>query len=306
MLVSPSGEVATFVNVSQFETGRSAFECVAFAAALCKYMGPPNGGPAGSPGDVSHDAQYWYGRLTGSTNASNMAGMSLEQLHIMLGGLGLRWGGLPINANSSHASDIEHVKASLQLGRPVVICGSETGFHDIELGDRVPYAWNPTGNHAIVATGIAADGNILVRDTANIGPGGVRPGPRRYDTSKMFLISGTEIIPNWSEGETFMQIDLNNAVVAMYLEAVAEKQWRCKKNGHIIQFGMLHFYRSYGQNAFCGLTYLGLPLSNEIAIDGLPGVVKQQFERGWLVYDPDHKFDHPPGAGEVYPMHLPG
>ncbi|HEX6478497.1 MAG TPA: hypothetical protein VF043_06610 [Ktedonobacteraceae bacterium] len=53
------------------------------------------------------------------------------------------------------------------------------------------------------------------------------------------------------------------------------------------------------------MTYLGLPLSNEIPIQGHPGVVKQQFERGWVCYDPTHTIDNPPAAGDVYIMHLP-
>lgn len=58
--------------------------------------------------------------------------------------------------------------------------------------------------------------------------------------------------------------------------------------------------------SFCGLTYLGLPLSNEITMAGHPGVVKQEFERGWACYDPTHVIDFPPGAGDVYLLHLPG
>jgi hypothetical protein len=305
MLLSRSGEVATFVEISQFEPGESAFECVAFAATLCKYMGVPDGRPAGGPEEVDRAADYWYGRLTGGIAAANTAGMSLEQLHIMLDGLGLRWRNLPIDANSAHASDIDQVKASLGCGRPVIICGSETGFHDLALGDRVPYSWQPSGNHAIVASGIASDGNLLVRDMANVGPHGLRPAPRHYDVSAMFLISGTEIIPPWSEGEGAMSIEVTDPVVSAYFAVTSDGKWQCKQTGYIIQFGLLHFYQSYGQNAFCGLTYLGLPRSDEISVVDLPGVVKQQFERGWLIYDPAHKLDHPPGAGEVYLMHLP-
>lgn len=306
MQLSSSGEVATFVDVSQFEAGESAFECVAFAAALCKYMGEPDGRPTGSPQDVDRAADYWYGRLTGSIAPANTAGMSLEQLHIMLNGLGLHWRNLSINGQSAHASDIAQVRASLRSGRPVIICGSETGFHDLALGDRVPYGWPPAGNHAIVASGLTPDGNLLVRDMANVGPQGLRPGPRHYDAGKMFLVSGTEIIPQWGEGADAMSIEITDPVVAGYFAGTSDDTWQCKQTGHIIQYGILHFYQSYGRNAFCGLTYLGLPRSNEVPVANLPGVVKQQFERGWLVYDPAHKLDHPPGAGEVYLMQLPG
>jgi hypothetical protein len=298
------GEVATFVDVSQFETGESAFECVAFSAALCKYMGAPDGEPTGSPEDVDQLADLWYGKLTGNIDPSNTFGMSLDQLHSMLDGIGLHWRDLAIDANSAHESDIANVKASLLAGKPVLICGHEDSFYDMDLGDKVPYAWTPTGNHCIVATGIASDGNLLVRDMANVGPHGLRPGPRRYDINHMFLISGTEIEPYWL-GDVPMTIDLNNPVVANYFTATSDGKWQCKQTGNIVQFGMLNFYRSYGQGAYCGLTYLGLPKSNETPIAGHPGVVKQEFERGWLVYDPNHVVDTPPGAGAVYPMHLP-
>ena len=100
-------------------------------------------------------------------------------------------------------------------------------------------------------------------------------------------------------------IDLTNPVVAQFFTATPDGQWQCKQTGNIVQFGMLNFYRSFGGDAYCGLTYLGLPRSNEIPIAGHPGVVKQEFERGCLVYDPQHQVDNPPGAGEIYPMHLP-
>jgi hypothetical protein len=81
--------------------------------------------------------------------------------------------------------------------------------------------------------------------------------------------------------------------------------WKSPNTGFVVGHGILNFYRHFGGDALNGLTYLGLPLSNEIPIEGHPGVVKQEFERGWLVYDPHHEFDRPPGAGEVYLMHLP-
>jgi N-acetyl-anhydromuramyl-L-alanine amidase AmpD len=100
-------------------------------------------------------------------------------------------------------------------------------------------------------------------------------------------------------------MDLTNPTLAQYFTATSNDQWKCKSTGNVVQYAMLQFYRSYGKDAYCGLTYLGLPLSNEIPIGGHPGVVKQEFERGWLCYDPTHVIDHPPGAGDVYVMHLP-
>lgn len=70
-------------------------------------------------------------------------------------------------------------------------------MYDIGLGDKVPYSWQPQGSHCIVATGIAADGNLLVRDPANVDNSGPRPGPRIYDISKLDLNSGVVFVPSW-------------------------------------------------------------------------------------------------------------
>ena len=111
----------------------------------------------------------------------------------------------------------------------------------------------------------------------------------------------------WDDLRAYLKgsiMDLANPTLAKYFTATSDGQWQSKSTGNVVRAGMLKFYRSYGKEALCGLTYLGLPLSNEIPIAGHRGVVKQEFERGWLVYDPRHECDHPPAAGEVYLMHL--
>lgn len=120
-----------------------------------------------------------------------------------------------------------------------------------------------------------------------------------------WALDPTPILEAAKRGDMGKTIDLTDPVVAGYFGTTPDGQWQCKRTGFIVRKGILSFYCSHGKDAFCGLTYLGLPLSNEISITGLPGVVKQEFERGWLVYDPNKKFDNPPGASEVYFMHLP-
>ena len=100
-------------------------------------------------------------------------------------------------------------------------------------------------------------------------------------------------------------IDLTNSSVANYFSDQGNDVWKCSKTGFVVGHGILNFYRNFGGDALCGLTYLGLPLSNEIPIAGHPGVVKQEFERGIVCWDPNHEVDSPPGAGQVYLMHLP-
>ncbi len=106
-------------------------------------------------------------------------------------------------------------------------------------------------------------------------------------------------------GEGTPPIDLTDPIVAGYFTQAPDGQWQCKQTGFIVRKGILKFYRSFGQNAYCGLTYLGLPKSNEEPIAGHSGAVKQRFERAVVAYDPTHQVDHPPDAKEAYLMHLP-
>src|SRR5260370_11731899 len=57
------------------------------------------------------------------------------------------------------------------------------------------------GNHISRITGVASEGNLLVRDTANVtnlfDPTTLRRGPRTYDASKMQLVTATAVVPPW-------------------------------------------------------------------------------------------------------------
>jgi uncharacterized protein with LGFP repeats len=103
------------------------------------------------------------------------------------------------------------------------------------------------------------------------------------------------------------QIDLTNPTVASHFTGSGDI-WQCKDNGFIVGHGILGFYQKFGGDALCGLTYLGLPTSNETAVLNKAGttigVVYQRFERGVLAYDPRHQVDNPPGSGDVYLMHI--
>lgn len=86
----------------------------------------------------------------------------------------------------------------------------------------------------------------------------------------------------------------------------SEKCWRGIKPGHEfdVHDGILNFYRRFGGDAQNGLTYLGLPLSGETSIPNHSPATFQRFERAVVCYDPGHQIDQPPGAGDVYLMHL--
>lgn len=97
-------------------------------------------------------------------------------------------------------------------------------------------------------------------------------------------------------------IDLTNGTVASHFTG-SDTVWTCKDNGFIVAYGILDFYRKFGGDALCGLTYLGLPKSGELAVAGHPGVTQQEFERATVRYDPAKTTDFPPGSGDCYLIH---
>jgi N-acetyl-anhydromuramyl-L-alanine amidase AmpD len=113
----------------------------------------------------------------------------------------------------------------------------------------------------------------------------------------------------WNDLWTFLAqggFMLDIASARSYFVDLGNDVWRCTRTGYLVGHGILDFYRRYGDDALNGLTYLGLPLSNETPIDQqrYPGVVLQRFERGVVCWDPNHLIDNPPGSGPAYLMHL--
>src|SRR5262249_10652109 len=76
--------------------------------------------------------------------------------------------------------------------------------------------------------------------------------------------------------------------------------WKCKQNGHLLSFGLLGFYRRMRHP----LAVIGLPCTKEINVPGNNGIKIQVFERIVLIYDPQHVMDNPPGAEDVYALHI--
>src|SRR5579859_7743314 len=289
-ILNAAGEICDFVNESQFEGGETAYACVAFSAALVKYAGKPGTGPTGTGEQVDQLADYWYGKEEGSYAASNTNGMSLDAEYMLLRGMGLRFYPLPITPLSSKMADIVALRAWLRLGFPVLICGAESGMLDLDLGGVVPYSWPPSGNHCIVACGIAPDGNLLVRDAASIGASGVRPGPRRYDVSKLQLVSGTAIQVPWlpavpvgfdpTKEDSVIPLDISMPEVATLFEEVSPTQWKSKATGCILHDGLLADYKANGR---VSLDYLGDVVQNEVYLAA--DRVMQRYARGVRIWE---------------------
>ncbi len=90
--------------------------------------------------------------------------------------------------------------------------------------------------------------------------------------------------------------------------------WRCKQTGHILQYGILDFYKGYSNVDLCGVTWLGLPKSDEVPVEKLSpafahwaghGITVQFLECGVACYDPGHLVDQRPGSkSSVYLLQL--
>lgn len=121
------------------------------------------------------------------------------------------------------------------------------------------------------------------------------------------------------ENDMPITIDLHTPGVAPYFSAFQgnAQQWLCSKPGQdgkqkVVQFAILNWYRTNGYAPLCGLSCAGLPQSNEVPIERFSGyehfagsgIVVQFFERMVVCYDAKHQIDNPPGAGDVYPLHL--
>lgn len=111
-----------------------------------------------------------------------------------------------------------------------------------------------------------------------------------------------------SPKEEDVTIDINTPGVSGFFTATSDGKWQAKSGGNHIGGAILAFYKRYGGDALCGLTYLGLPNTEELVINppiaGHPEIRVQEFERGCVAYDPSHKLDGPPGAGDTYVLHV--
>ncbi|HLH62752.1 MAG TPA: hypothetical protein VKV20_13795 [Ktedonobacteraceae bacterium] len=191
--LSSTGEIASFQDVDQFQPAKTQFACGFFACSIVKSMAPVGHAPTQTVAQMIAEAEQWYAQYDGNNSISNTDGMTLQQLYKLLAQIGLHF--VPASL------DIATLRAWLRLGYPILIAGLETTFFDMGLGDVVPYPWQPSGNHIIVLTGVTADGNFLVRDSANVtnlyNSTTLRPGPRKYDAAKMRLVSATVVVPPW-------------------------------------------------------------------------------------------------------------
>jgi len=181
--LSSTGEVGQFVSVTQFDDGNTS-KCGFYATATA-IGGAVAGGQAWSASAIASSADQHYAQL-----GSPIDGMDQSSLHTDLSTYNVT--GKDINP------DWGTIKANLNAGYPVIICLPEVQVFDKAVGGS-PYPWDSAGlNHVILLTGVASDGNVLVRDSANITPpNNIRPGPRTYIIANMSPYWATAVSPAW-------------------------------------------------------------------------------------------------------------
>lgn len=196
------------------------------------------------------------------------------------------WSGNP----NLYTISIEHVKSSNDNSEPLTPAQRAASFALIkDICQR-----NGIGMHdADDTTGITGHFAIDPVNRARC------PGSFDWDALWAYLGNG--------ETTTMASIDITTPGVSNYFEGSGDV-WKCKKNNFLVGHGILGFYKKFGGDALCGITYLGLPTSNETVVLGPKGttigVVYQRFERGVVVYDPRHQVDNPPQSGDCYLLHL--
>ncbi len=113
--------------------------------------------------------------------------------------------------------------------------------------------------------------------------------------------------------EERLMIDLSTPGIGNYFTAKDANTWLCKQTGKTIYGENLTFYRSCGYSALRGLDDLGLPLSEEVAIERVDpkfqplagkGITVKFYELGVTVFDPQNLVDRRPGGGRIYKAHL--
>ena len=303
LVLNAHGEVANFLNATQFVTGHSEYACGPFAVAHVKFTTGPN---VDNRLDV-HQLQNWafheYSAWIGPDNPSDTMGSSIDNMHHFYSDAGLSYWEMPISANSDHNQDIARIKAALSAGYIVVATVTEASVFDVGLGKN-PYWWGPSGNHVIVYSGTARSGNLLVEDTANVlgalqGNNWTQPGPREYlianlDNSYGAILQSPWLkkAPNndpltWPQGFNAQNEEVPNVIPNPNFDKEASDCWASTMKGWTnpppIGTGIFNSWKAAWQ---AGKQY-GPPLTSEYHSVNMAGqaIIVQEFAHARCEWD---------------------
>lgn len=174
LVLSSKGTVCDIMQSNQLNTkyGSSQDRCGPWTASELRCAGRPNTGGSGATLD---DLMWWahneYTKYIGPDVASDQNGSSIDNMHQFFHDAGNLhyWDIAAINANSSQASDLAHLRAAVKAGYPVAMTVAEQSVISKRTG-KCPYPWQPRlGNvtHIFALIGIDEDGDLIVADELN-------------------------------------------------------------------------------------------------------------------------------------------
>ncbi|BCL83165.1 N-acetylmuramoyl-L-alanine amidase [Ktedonobacteria bacterium brp13] len=186
-----------------------------------------------------------------------------------------------INPNNTTIS-IEHVKSATDNSNALTPAQQAASFKLIaDICDR----WQIPKRAADGSGGITGHFSLDPVNRSNC------PGPYNWNALWAYL-NGQSTTPPQEEN---IMIELSTPGVSQFWAPSADGYWRCIAPGHDHRVGgdILSFYKRFGNSGLCGLTYLGLPLTDEFVPKS--GTSAQFFEHGVVVRDPNRVIDRPAG-----------
>ncbi len=167
--------------------------------------------------------------------------------------------------------------------------------HPVLLTEIDPYMPTSTGaTHVVAAYACNAD-SVTVMDPY------IDQGVTKTDQEWEANLQSGQI---WIVEKGALVLDISQ-VSNYFTETTKDTRWHCAKTNQDIAYGILTYYRTCTSVALNGMSQYGLPTSTEQGVPGVPGATFQVFERGIIVYDPNHAEDSVPGvSGPCYPGHL--
>ncbi len=199
------------------------------------------------------------------------------------------WWDSGVNPNLITIS-IEHVKPHIDNSDQLTEAQKETSFRLVQhICER----------HNIPKRYATQDGGITGHFSMDPVNRSRCPGPYPWDELWAFLQqSEVRVLQIQQVSQFFEEIEPN-------------KRWRSKVpssydgNHYDLAYGILDFYRSFGQVGLNGLSIFGLPMTGEIRVPNTKLSVIQRCERGVILYDPHNEVDNVPGLpGPCYPAHI--
>jgi hypothetical protein len=179
------------------------------------------------------------------------------------------WDGTPVDNLNLVTVSIEHVKWDDNNADELTPAQKQASFRLIK--------WLCDTLH-IPASHIKTHASIAPKDRADC------PGP--YPWTELYQFLG--------EGEDDM-LQISDPFAAAHFTQIAPNRWRCVTTNQDVFGGILDFYRRIAGAP-------RLPLTGEQ--HDVPDVTYQVFEAGVIVFDPQHKLDHPTGFDPSYLLRL--